>query len=247
MMICSVTPWEINMPTDAPVQFTAPNLDGYCFTNWTQLFLDAISRMTGYLPGTFALPVFGDSTPSVDDRDKFWVRTIASRFDAVYTYDPTIGLWTTKFYPDPDAGAKVQIYTQDPANIPTLDGGTAGAVTAYTGPFWQIATEFAARFPIGLGTLPSGLAITNGLTGGEETHKLIASEMPVHTHQSQNWSTNSGGAQPDPEAGGDNTGTLQPGNVTTEAGGDAAHNTMPPYVGVTFIRRTARIYKTLPG
>lgn len=243
------------MPTDVPVQFTPPNLLNYCFSSWNQLGIDFVSRLTGYLPGTFALPVFGDATPGVDDRDKFWVRTIANRFDDIYTYDPTIALWTARFRPDPDGGAKVQIYTGDPALIPTLDGGTNVAVTAYQGPFWIIAAEFAARFPLGLGTLPSTLVITDGLTGGEENHTLLLTEIPSHVHDEQ--VMNGGGAT--------NTIPLEPvgvptsftdaGVATLPAGGDpgttppnqtAPHNTMPPYIGCTFIRRTARIYKTLP-
>jgi|ERR1051326_4649288 hypothetical protein len=245
------------MPTDAPVQFTPPNLLNYCFSSWNQLAIDFVSRMTGYLPGTFALPVFGDATPGVDDRDKFWVRTIANRFDGIYTYDPTIALWTTKFYPEPDGGAKVQLYTGDPTLIPTLDGGSNVPVTAYQGPFWAIATEFAARFPLGLGTLPSGLVIGDGTPGGEENHTLLLKEIPSHTHDvilpndaptgTKNAADQQSLTAPGPSplypaaaqpTGGDPT--------TTPPNQTAPHNNMPPYVGVTFIRRTARIYKTLP-
>ena len=78
---------------------------------------------------------------------------------------------------------------------------------------------------------------TIGTTGGERTHTLTVSEMPSHAHGIAN--TNTGGYTQTigttPYAG-----TVgYTGNInTTDTGGGAAHNNMPPYMYVSIWRRT---------
>ena len=107
------------------------------------------------------------------------------------------------------------------ANPGTLFGGV-----------WKQITD---RFLIG-----AGGAHELGATGGEETHKLTADEMPAHKH---GWSitgcTNAGFS-------GDKynyyVSTYYSGYGTAEmyeTGGDQAHNNMPPYLAVYMWKRVS--------
>lgn len=73
-----------------------------------------------------------------------------------------------------------------------------------------------------------------GITGGEKTHTLTVNEMPSHHHgatytgvagtKNYAWYTDAGD---------------KVGYVSTNVGGGAAHNNMPPYIQVAIWRRTA--------
>jgi microcystin-dependent protein len=111
----------------------------------------------------------------------------------------------------------------------------------------------AARFPVGPGRFADvgdviGATIGIGDTGGEEKHVLLLAEMAAHRH----------GLAPDPcnvftgvSSGGAFTvttdATLPPHKVQTfdTEGEDVAHNNLPPYQGVWFARRTARLMYTV--
>jgi len=41
-------------------------------------------------------------------------------------------------------------YVGDLANVDTLDGGESGTVSATTGPFWELDTDFAGKSIIGV-------------------------------------------------------------------------------------------------
>jgi microcystin-dependent protein len=106
--------------------------------------------------------------------------------------------------------------------------------------------DLRGRIPVGVGTGTGGGASGTGLpTGGsaltavalatwkgEETHQLIVSEMPSHSH-SLPYSTSGGGTS---------IGTNAAQNFTTPntgtTGGDGAHNNIQPVMGVNFIIKT---------
>lgn len=75
-------------------------------------------------------------------------------------------------------------------------------------------------------------------TGGEATHTLTVDEIPNHQHVL--WYPNAGGEQSAaigyPEAGSKNTWYAEA-SKTGGAGGDGAHNNMPPYLVVYMWRR----------
>ena len=77
-----------------------------------------------------------------------------------------------------------------------------------------------------------------GSTGGESTHTLTVGEMPTHYHA---YRLAYGGQ--DPAHGfnyGNNTvGTFDDGDFSASAGGNQAHNNMPPYLAVNIWKRTA--------
>lgn len=106
--------------------------------------------------------------------------------------------------------------------------------TAFLGGTWE---QIEDRF-----LLAAGSSYAAGATGGETTHTLTESEMPVHSHI-----TLSGGGYTDKFAvGAGSIFSISPSaNITaytpwtTAAGGGAAHNNMPPYLAVYIWKRTA--------
>lgn len=120
--------------------------------------------------------------------------------------------------------------------------GTLKSRTTYADLFAAIGTHYGAgdgsttfKLPDALGRVPVGAGSGSGLTtralgdsSGEQTHQLIASEMPAHTHtvvMSTGGLGNGGG-----------TNVRQPSGSTTtsSAGGDGFHNNMQPYFVVQY-------------
>lgn len=104
-------------------------------------------------------------------------------------------------------------------NPSTLFGGT-----------WE---QLKDRFLLGAGSI-----YTAGSTGGAATHTLTVNEMPSHTHTlyANEVGANNGGSlrvMKDPPY---ESRYPQP---STSAGGNAAHNNMPPYLVVYMWKRTA--------
>lgn len=78
-------------------------------------------------------------------------------------------------------------------------------------------------------------------TGGEAAHTLTTSEMPSHNHAV--YYPNAGAADHSapgnyPDGPSDST-YYAIGSYTSSAGGDGAHNNMPPYLAVYVWKRTA--------
>lgn len=85
--------------------------------------------------------------------------------------------------------------------------------------------------------LTAGSTYTAGKTGGSATHKLTVNEMPSHTHQ---YVLSYGGNDP---ASGFNYGNTLAGtfdaSFSKSAGGNQAHNNMPPYLVVYAWKRVS--------
>ena len=84
--------------------------------------------------------------------------------------------------------------------------------------------------------LGSGDTYVAGNTGGEATHKLTINEMPSHTHK---YKLAYGGN--DPAKGfnyGNNLAGIFDADFSQSAGGNQAHNNMPPYIVVNIWKRT---------
>ena len=85
--------------------------------------------------------------------------------------------------------------------------------------------------------LGAGETYTNGATGGEATHKLTVNEMPRHSHELYGYNAGGSGAGSPALSGNDaNWGKT---DALDNAGGDAVHNNMPPYLVVYMWKRTA--------
>lgn len=238
-----------------------------CYPASAQAFYNQMFELGAAVQATTLVGVIlQDSEPSASDRDKVWARTSAGAPVFPFMWVFFNGLWVAK-HPIPAGSLWAFPYTGTTASIETLDGGAAGAVSSNSGPFWEEAVSFRARMPIGAGTLPSGAVLAVGDTGGEEKHVLTADEAN-HFHGfgdgdtggrdglfcRRSWSSEEVGT------GTHNLDTTVPAAIGTAISGGAlgtsdsiassidsdGHNNMPPYVALTFLRRTARIYCTTP-
>lgn len=202
-----------------------------------------VSLLTAELSGSNNTFNYGPTTPAPDDQNKPWFKTDASgNPDRWYVYSG--GQWLSKH---PDAAGKVIMYEGTEGSIDTFDGGEAGTVTATTGPMWEKVSAANGRFPVGPGTIGS-TTIAVGGTGGTGEHTLTLDEIPSHSHTITGRAyIATGNLTPvkpiidDDYASVDlvvNTGTAggQPDGTTK------AVNTLPPYLGIWLIRKTARTH-----
>lgn len=109
---------------------------------------------------------------------------------------------------------------------------SANPKTLFGGTWVQIKDRFL---------LAAGTTYKAGATGGEAAHTLTESEMPSHNHAV--YFPNDGAADHSapgnyPDGPSDST-YYAVGSYTSSAGGDGAHNNMPPYLAVYVWKRTA--------
>ena len=237
------------MPNLTIITLTAPSLPvNYCPTNYQQLANDII----GGTQATFNSAIgnsffnFGPTVPTLNNQIYPWLDE--NGFWWVFSN----GYWTRR-NPVAAGGSERRIYVGTTSDLQTYDGGNTNTASDWSGPMWEVDTAFEARFPVGVGTFAaSGVVSVNGTTtstavAGEDKHTLVVGEVPSHTHQIldqyinlvQRGTADSGVFSATNRSEG--TANLLP---TTSSGGGAAHNNLPPFYGVYFIKRTARIYYT---
>lgn len=96
--------------------------------------------------------------------------------------------------------------------------------------------DFRGRVPVGVGTGTGLSARALADTGGVETHTLVTSEMPAHTHeQDANTDIVAGGVMPN---NGGVLGTHRLGGTTASTGGGGAHQNMQPFACPYYIIKT---------
>tara|TARA_R110001592_G_scaffold112924_6_gene311521 strand:+ start:2104 stop:2799 length:696 start_codon:yes stop_codon:yes gene_type:complete len=213
-----------------------------CFESIQQLYNTFINNTTAYVAGGYSLFNYGDSTPSVDDQDRPWIRTIGGKPDRMYSF--ISGQWISK-HPVPANSYVRQIWVGSEAQLKTYDGGEDAGENEMAGPFWKIDTAMSARFPVGVGDFAA--SVTD--TGGEKDTTLEENNLPPHTHNlkyTESKLKNQGSTQNDGEGhfiSGSKTvnGMITAGSSQTSE----SFTNLPPYYGVYFIQRTSRIYYTV--
>lgn len=201
-----------------------------------------VGLLSADLAGNLNTFNYGADTPAPDDQDKPWLKLDASgNPDKWYVFSG--GSWISRH---PVAAGLIQIYDGNAGTIDTFDGGEAGAVTATTGPMWERVTAMDGKFPLGIGTLESGAVVAVTNTGGKEKHVLTRAELPavqIDTVSARRTNVADGGsATVTVPAGGTGSFITDTPLPTEELGDGEAHNNLPPYYGVIFLRKTARTH-----
>ena len=230
------------MPNLTLITLTAPSLPAnYCPASYQKLANDIIGGTQATFNSTIGNSFFnfGPTYPAINNRIYPWL----DENGQWWIYDQ--GFWLRK---NPVTAAyERRIYVGTTTDLLSYDGGDGTATaTSTTGPMWEVDTEFEARFPVGVGAFVASGAVavmgtaTSTSIVGEDQHTLTVPEIPAHTHNFFPLVTadaNNGGAN------GVQYGTTA--NVATSStGGGAAHNNLPPFYGVYFIKRTSRVYYT---
>lgn len=239
------------MPNLTLITLTPPSLPiGYCPTNYQQLANDVISGTQANFNSAIGNSFFnfGPTTPTLNNQVYPWLDNNGNWW--VFQG----GYWSRE-NPVAANSSERRIFVGTSADVLSYDGGdgTVYSGNPYAGSMWAIDTNFEARFPVGAGTFAaSGVVSVNGTTtstavAGEDKHTLVTSEMPSHTHQILDQYINL------TQRGSADTSVFSATNrsegvanllPTTSSGGDAAHNNLPPFYGVYFIKRTSRVYYT---
>jgi hypothetical protein len=230
------------MPNLTLITLTPPSLPvGYCPTNYQQLANDVISGTQATFNSSIGNSFFnfGASIPALNNQVYPWLDEDGNWW--IYKD----GYWLRK-NPVAIGSSERRVYVGTTTDLQTYDGGNTNTLSNWSGPMWEVDTEFEARFPVGAGTFAaSGVVVVQGkvtstAVAGEDKHTLTVPEIPAHSHNFFPLVTadaNNGGAN------GVQYGTTA--NVATSStGGDAAHNNLPPFYGVYFIKRTSRVYYT---
>lgn len=239
------------MPNLTLITLTPPSLPvGYCPLNYQTLANDIISGTQATFNSSIGNSFFnfGSSTPALNNQVYPWLDEDGNWW--VFNG----GYWNRK-HPVSITSSERRIFIGTTNDLLSYDGGdgTSNPPTNYTGAMWEVDTAFQARFPVGAGTFAaSGVVSVNGTATstavvGEDQHTLVVGEIPSHTHQildqylnlCQRGTADTSAFSPTNRSEG--TSNLLP---TTSSGGGAAHNNLPPFYGVYFIKRTARVYYT---
>jgi len=237
------------MPNLTLITLTAPSLPAnYCPASYQKLANDIIGGTQATFNSTIGNSFFnfGPTYPAINNRIYPWL----DENGQWWIYDQ--GFWLRKNIVAA-SGYDRRIFVGTTTDLLSYDGGDGTATaTTTTGPMWEVDTLFDARFPVGVGAFAAsgsvavqGTATSTSIVG-EDQHTLTIPEMPKHTH-SMTWDSND-------TSGGDQLNTLYygpeaniPNNMikdTGSTGGDVAHNNLPPFCGVYFIKRTIRVYYT---
>ena len=231
-----------------PVTLTALTLPvNWCFSTYQDMHNTFVAATSASIAETLSTFQFQSSTPT--DQSKPWFKRDANfNPDKWYSYSTQYSKWLA-LHPMPPG--MVIMWTGAEADIPTLDGGDTLTNPVYSGPMWEKLATINGRVPIGPGTLDQGTVVAIGGTGGTEKVGLVGAELAPHTHDIKGRNLTefvASNLTPDHIIIDDDyvTGTIT--KATESAGGTAGvvtpHQNMPPYLGIFFIKRTARIYYT---
>lgn len=205
------------------------------------------SVMSVQFPTTFSGVTTSSTSPA--DTTQAWLRLDASgRPVGLYWF--ASGAWLS---PHPMQPGMTIIWTTALPNLNIFDGGDANPVSAVSGPMWEVV--LSAVFPLAAGTFASGKVVAIGDLGGEEKHVLTIDEIapiiiPSASSPTGNFAGQIESLTPTFNKAGDDIIPGTPKN-NTFAGDPASgtppilakgHDTVPPYQGVAFLRRTARLF-----
>lgn len=220
---------------------------GFCPSDYQAMLNGFAANMSVTFPSTFTGIEVSATKPS--DTTKAWLQ-LDAQGRPVRLYYFAQGAWLSLH---PDVPGKTIIWTTAIPTLTSFDGGDAGVLSSISGPMWEEVVAMRAKFPVGAGTLDSGTVLAPGDIGGEEKHTLLTAEMPAHSHIWNPSTSTASGNNADPAGGLLSLQSTNPANEkfynTSTVGGNGAtpsvtqaHNNMPPYFTVAFLRRTNRLF-----
>lgn len=160
------------MPENAQITFQAGSIpEGVCPSTEQQRFNLFVTFLSGFLPGTYSTRNVGTTEPVVDDRDKLWDKLSADG-SLVRSYAFSNGVWNAPYTFPAGPNALRLLWAGALADLDTFDGGSAGAVTAFSGPFWESDVTFDDKVPRGAtATVPvntDAMELTSGASATDQ-------------------------------------------------------------------------------
>lgn len=236
---------------------------GFCPPDLQSMLNGFSAVQTVTFPSTFTGIVKSATKPT--DTTQVW-QQLDAMGNPTQIYVFANGAWISRH---PLPSGFIMLWLTVLPSFNTFDGGDGNALSSISGPMWEVVTDFAARSPMGVGTLPSGAVIAVDATAGEEVHVLTAAEGsadPNHTHtigrfgsaasgdtflltgaSTKDGSANrntGGGAVTDTLA--NQTGSYAVSSTPNSTATPVGHNTIHPVLGCYFLRRTARQFYLVP-
>lgn len=144
-------------------------LPGVCYTTEQERLVDYAANLQAQLDG-MAFYNFGSSKPDPANNAYPWFRTTDSRW---YYYS---GGWIS-LNPERDPNIR-RVWVGDLTQLQSYDGGDSGAPSDRSGPMWEVDTNAAAKFLVGVGTFAGGTSVVVGGTVGDDELTLTADHLP---------------------------------------------------------------------
>lgn len=137
------------MPNLNLITLTAPTLPlGYCPATYQNLALDIINGTQATFNSTVGNSFFntGASAPAVNNQIFPWFDNDGQWW--IFSG----GVWARE-NPTPALSGERKMWVGTISDLQAYDGGDGTATTpsTYAGAMWEVDTEFAARFPVGVG------------------------------------------------------------------------------------------------
>lgn len=244
----------------APIIFGQLPLN-YCWPSNPQTFLNDVAQIIyaavqDNITGVF----YGPTDPGADT--KLWFNTNNGR---LYEWNSTYGLRTSLYFPAANAQFRM-LWEGTEAELIAMDNPSLSAtVTQISGPFWTIDHNYDGRSPMGPGAISGEDPIVKTLAVlenyGTGSHIQLATEVAQHTHIVEHSDATVGATYSHV-----NTGDAHPfdGSIDEPLGVDAAGANQASYIaraslvaatamqnvhpvrGAYVIKRTSRVYYTLP-
>ncbi len=221
---------------------------GYCPASYQALLNDFVARLSGYVPNGIKGTVISATPPVAEDQDKLWIKLSGTSPIGWFIYDN--GSWVRP-HEAPASGDERRLWVGSTVDLQTYDGGDTNAVGPTPGPFWEVDTDFAAKFPVAPGTFASGASVAVSGIGGQETVTLLNANLPEHRH-AMGLEPSAATAPSDSQAGALHAPGGSPYFAEAELTSKVAYtrntgesaptplNMLPPYRGAYIIKRTAR-------
>lgn len=154
------------MPEDAQIVLTPGVLpEGFCPMSEQERYSGYTAATTALLPGNFSSFNMGSSQPTVDNQGLPWIKQNADgSLIGIYTF--ANGAWARPHEIPPGSNGFRALWVGTTLELETYDGGAAGAVTDYSGPFWAVDSDFTDKIPVGAGTNAAVGVNANQLSSG---------------------------------------------------------------------------------